>query len=243
MSKEPQKISAWEMFDKHYKNWQKGNQPLIHHWVLSLKENTSQSESELSALKEENERLKEENELQRNERLRLREAILDQENGLATLQSRIKELEQQLHCKDDLVTGDNNESASVVSLPCTDGNSIEQGKKYEYLGYIGEYGSLRVACELPETEEDYKIAMYESQHELSQCPVDYPLSKKVDWKTGDIKTEGKDFEFKDDFCQYVGDKWGQGYTQTFACPIELLPAQERDATDDAKTTTAGSQKK
>jgi hypothetical protein len=38
----------------------------------------------------------------------------------------LEELEQQLHCKDDLVTGDNNESASVVSLPCTDGNSIEQ---------------------------------------------------------------------------------------------------------------------
>jgi hypothetical protein len=61
--------------------------------------------------------------------------------------SRIKELEQQLHCKDDLVTGSSKPSpTSVVSLPCTDGNSIEQEDLAELKRIRDYFGVHDMTC-------------------------------------------------------------------------------------------------
>jgi hypothetical protein len=100
-------------------------------------------------LHQENERLKEENERLKKDAImwcnrasenasqvyEAYQVIEEFQSEAETSKARIKELEQQLHCKDDLVTGDNNSISDIGDAPlppsATDGNSIEQ----EYQGF------------------------------------------------------------------------------------------------------------
>src|SRR5690349_20093695 len=104
----------------------------------------------------------------------------------------------------------------------TNKNKNIMSKRFEYLPSEGEYGSSREVLQTCHSEEDgecywehcpqavewksscpyyfrRRIGWVEYDEEyleaLSRMPL-YPLSRQVDWKVGDIKVEGVDFELK-----------------------------------------------